>query len=221
MNDIQRISSPHRLIERLSGAGETAPAKLWVRGNSSLPSDPHSPRIAVVGSRTCSRYGENTAYAWAYKLALEGYVIVSGLARGIDGAAHKGALASGKQGSTIGVLGCGIDRIYPAAHGELAKRIIDQGGSIVSEYEAGIQPSPWRFPARNRIVAGLVDAVIVIEARVNSGSLITVDFALGMGVPVFAIPGDISSELSRGANDLIRTHKAELVTDPQQVIEQL
>jgi DNA processing protein len=128
-------------------------------------------------------------------------VVVSGLARGVDGEAHRGALMAG--GLTVAVLGCGIDRDYPRAHAELARRIV-QSGVVVSEYPPDVEPAPWRFPARNRIVAGLAKATIVIEARRRSGALITADFALELGREVFAVPGEITSSLSEGTNDLIR-----------------
>jgi DNA processing protein len=135
-------------------------------------------------------------------LAAAGLTVVSGLARGIDAEAHRGALAGG--GFTVAVLGCGIDRDYPAGHAELARRISDSGGLIVSEYEPGVEPAPWRFPARNRIIAGLALATVVVEARERSGALITADFALELGRDVFAVPGEITSALSRGTNDLLR-----------------
>jgi DNA processing protein len=135
------------------------------------------------------------------ELAAAGLVIVSGLARGIDGEAHRGALESG--GPTVGVLGCGIDRDYPAANAALSRRMED-GGLVVSEYEAGVEPAPWRFPARNRIIAGLCEAVVVVEARERSGALITADFALDEGREVFAVPGEITSALSVGSNALLR-----------------
>ena len=123
------------------------------------------------------------------------------MARGVDGEAHRGALEAG--GPTVAVLGCGIDRNYPAAHAELAARICESG-LIVSEYEPGVEPAPWRFPARNRIIAGLSLAVVVVEARERSGALITVDFALEQGRDVLAVPGEITSALSAGTNALLR-----------------
>jgi DNA processing protein len=128
-------------------------------------------------------------------------VVVSGLARGVDGEAHKGALETG--GRTVAVLGCGIDRDYPAVHAELARRI-GESGLVVSEYAPGVEPAPWRFPARNRIVAGLAAATVVVEARERSGALITADFALEEGREVFACPGEITSALSDGTNALLR-----------------
>jgi len=135
------------------------------------------------------------------ELAAAGVLVVSGLARGIDGEAHRGALAGG--GHTVAVLGCGIDRDYPAAHTNLA-RSIGERSLIVSEYEAGVEPAPWRFPARNRIIAGLCAATVVVEARERSGALITADFALEEGREVFAVPGEITSALSAGSNALLR-----------------
>jgi DNA processing protein len=123
------------------------------------------------------------------------------MARGIDGEAHRGALDGG--GSTVAVLGCGIDRDYPAAHVELARRIGERG-LVVSEYEPGVEPAPWRFPARNRIIAGICRATLVVEARERSGALITADFALEEGRDVLAVPGEITSSLSAGTNALIK-----------------
>ncbi len=123
------------------------------------------------------------------------------MARGIDGEAHRGALEAG--GITVAVLGCGIDRDYPAAHAELARRICERG-LVVSEYEPGVEPAPWRFPARNRIIAGLCKATVVVEARERSGALITADFALEEGRDVLAVPGEITSALSGGTNALLK-----------------
>jgi DNA processing protein len=123
------------------------------------------------------------------------------MARGIDGEAHRGALDG--SGATVAVLGCGIDRDYPAAHMELARRIGDSG-LVISEYEPGIEPAPWRFPARNRIIAGLCSATVVVEARERSGALITADFALEEGRDVLAVPGEITNALSAGTNALLR-----------------
>ena len=129
------------------------------------------------------------------ELAAAGLVVVSGLARGIDGEAHRGALEAG--GTTVAVLGCGIDRDYPASHAELARP--DRAtGLAVSEYAPGVEPAPWRFPARNRIIAGLCAATVVVEARERSGALITADLALEEGREVLAVPGEITSALSRG-----------------------
>ncbi len=143
------------------------------------------------------------------ELAATGLVVVSGLARGVDGEAHRGALEAG--GATVGVLGCGVDRDYPAAHRELAARI-RESGLVVAEYPPGVEPAPWRFPARNRIIAGLSGVTVVVEARERSGALITADLALEEGREVFAVPGEITSALSAGTNDLLRLGATPLTT---------
>jgi DNA processing protein len=143
-------------------------------------------------------------------------VVVSGMARGIDGEAHRGAL--GASGTTVAVLGCGVDRDYPAAHTQLARAIVEAGGLIVSEYEPGVEPAPWRFPARNRVIAGLARATVVVEARERSGALITADFALEDGREVLAVPGEITSTLSAGANALLR-QGATPATCPDDILE--
>jgi DNA processing protein len=171
--------------------------------------------VAVVGARSCSAYGRSVARSLGRELAAAGLVVVSGMARGIDGEAHRGALESG--GATIAVLGCGVDRDYPAAHAELARRICERA-LVVSEYEPGIEPAPWRFPARNRIIAGLCEATVVVEARERSGALITADFALEEGRDVLAVPGEITSALSAGTNALLRLG-ATPVTCPSDVLE--
>ena len=176
------------------------PAGLFARGeaDSTLL---RRPTVAVVGARSCSPYGAQVARTLGRELAGAGLVVVSGLARGVDGEAHRGALEAG--GTTLAVLGCGIDRDYPAAHRELAARI-RADGLTVSEYAPGVEPAPWRFPARNRIIAGLSAATVVVEARDRSGALITADLALEEGREVFAVPGEITSALSSGTNDLLK-----------------
>ena len=176
------------------------PERLYLRGaaNAELLV---RPAAAVVGARACSPYGAQVARLLGRELAAAGVVVVSGLARGVDGEAHRGALQT--DGHTVAVLGCGIDRNYPAAHARLAGEIAERS-LIVSEYEPGVEPAPWRFPARNRIIAGLCAATIVVEARERSGALITADFALDEGREVFAVPGEITSSLSAGANALLR-----------------
>lgn len=177
------------------------PPSLWLRGDTD-PEVLTRTAVAIVGARACSGYGRSVARMLAAGAAEAGAVVVSGLARGIDGEAHRGALATG--GLTVAVLGCGIDRDYPAAHSALARAIVDGGGILVSEYEPGVEPAPWRFPARNRIIAGLAGATVVVEARERSGALITADFALEDGREVLAVPGEITSTLSAGANALLR-----------------
>ena len=176
------------------------PAVLWLRGEAA-PELLERPSVAIVGARACSSYGRSVARTLGRELAAAGLVVVSGMARGIDSEAHRGALDAG--GVTVAVLGCGIDRDYPAAHRDLASRIV-QRGLIVSEYEAGVEPAPWRFPARNRIIAGLCTATVVVEARERSGALITADFALEDGREVMVVPGEITSSVSAGSNALLR-----------------
>ena len=190
------------------------PPKLWLRGEA--PSELLArPAVAIVGARACSSYGRSVARSLARELAAAGLVVVSGMARGIDGEAHRGALDV--DGITIAVLGCGIDRDYPAAHRDLAGRIVEKG-LIVSEYEPGIEPAPWRFPARNRIIAGLCMATVVVEARERSGALITADFALEDGREVMVVPGEITSAVSAGSNALLRLG-ATPVTGADDVLE--
>jgi DNA processing protein len=173
---------------------------LWLRGDA--PADLlQRPSVAVVGARACSSYGRSVARTLGRELAAAGLVVVSGLARGIDAEAHRGALDAA--GVTVAVLGCGIDRDYPAAHRDLAERIVERG-LIVSEYERGVEPAPWRFPARNRLIAGLCTATVVVEARERSGALITADFALEDGREVMVVPGEITSSVSAGTNALLR-----------------
>jgi DNA processing protein len=167
------------------------------------------PAVAVVGARACSGYGASVARSLGRELAAAGLVVVSGLARGVDAESHRGALDAG--GATVAVFGCGIDRDYPAAHAELARRIA-ASGLLVSEYAPGVEPAPWRFPARNRIVAGLCATTIVVEARERSGALITADFALDEGREVFAVPGEITSALSAGTNGLLKLGASPLTT---------
>jgi DNA processing protein len=175
------------------------PPGLFLRGtaDSSLLA---APSIAVVGARACSGYGSAVAFKLGRELAAAGAIVVSGLARGIDASAHRGALEAG---TTVAVVGCGIDRDYPRAHAPLAEAIA-QRGLVVSEYPPGVEPAPWRFPARNRIIAGLACATVVVEARERSGALITADLALDEGREVMAVPGEITSHLSTGTNALLR-----------------
>ena len=190
------------------------PVGLFVRGAADLAML-ERPAVALVGARSCSSYGAQVARMLGRELAAAGLVVVSGMARGIDGEAHRGALEAG--GATVAVLGCGVDRDYPASNAELARRIAGSG-LIVSEYAPGVEPAPWRFPARNRIVAGLSQAAVVVEARERSGALITADLALEEGREVFAVPGEITSSLSAGTNALLR-HGATAATCAADVLE--
>jgi DNA processing protein len=191
------------------------PVGLFVRGGGSLDVLA-GPSVAIVGARACSQYGTEVAVTLGRELARAGVLVISGLARGIDGAAHRGALGAGR---TAAVLGCGIDRDYPRAHASLAAEIAAEG-LILSEYPPGVEPAPWRFPARNRIVAGLADATVVVEARARSGALITADLALEEGREVLAVPGEITNHLSAGSNGLLRLG-ATPVTAASDVLEVL
>ncbi len=191
--------------------------QLYTRG-STVADALRAPTVAVVGARACSGYGAQVARTLAGELGAAGVTVISGMARGVDAEAHRGALDA--SGLTVAVLGCGIDRDYPAAHAELARRIAEQGG-VVSEYEPGVEPAPWRFPARNRIIAALADAVVIVEARNHSGALITVDLAMEIGRPIYAVPGEITSLLSEGTNDLIRHGYATALTSADQVLAAL
>lgn len=164
--------------------------------------DQAMPTVAIVGSRKPTRYGEEMAFRLASQLATAGVVVVSGLAVGIDGTAHKGALEA--SGRTVAVLGNGLPAIYPARHQGLARRIVEAGGAIISEYPSGMPALPHHFLERNRLVAGLSDAVLVIEAAERSGTLSTAAHALEQGRTVFALPGSVLSPLSAGCNNLIK-----------------
>jgi DNA processing protein len=190
------------------------PRALFLRGAGATDLLAH-PCVAIVGARACSPYGAQVARMLGRELAAAGVVVVSGLARGVDGEAHRGALEA--EGLTIAVLGCGIDRDYPAVHAELARRICERG-LVISEYDPGVEPAPWRFPARNRIIAGLAAATVIVEARERSGALITADFALEEGREVFAVPGEITGALAAGTNRLLR-HGAAPLTASDDVLE--
>ena len=174
------------------------PPTLYVRGDAPLEGER---MFAIVGSRRATRDGKRAAREFAATLAREGVCVVSGLARGVDTCAHEGALEGG--GATIAVLGSGADVIYPPENEELAARILDGGGAIVSEYPPGTRPSQGTFPARNRIISGLCGGVLMVEGSNTSGAMITVNFATEQGRDVFAVPGSIYSPLSAAPNRLI------------------
>lgn len=161
-----------------------------------------SSSIAIVGSRKASPYGLNAAETLAAELAAQGLTIVSGGARGIDTRAHRGALKG--KGRTVVVAANGLDRTYPRENKALFRQVVDSGGAVISEYAFGVEPLSRNFPARNRIIAGMAAATIVVEAALRSGSLITADLALDEGRDVFAMPGSVFSETSRGTNHLLR-----------------
>ena len=193
------------------------PVLLYVKGEPALLS---RPGIALVGARSATAAGEANAEAFARTLAQQGLVVVSGLALGIDAAAHRGALAAGSTGAgTVAVIGTGIDRIYPARNAALAREIA-AAGAVVSEFPLGTPPLQHNFPRRNRLIAGLAEGVLVVEAALGSGSLITARLATETGREVFAIPGSIHSPLSRGCHRLIRDG-AKLVETAEDVVEEL
>jgi DNA processing protein len=177
------------------------------------------PCVAIVGSRRCSTYGQNAAGMLARDLAGRGVTIVSGLARGIDAAAHRGALEAG--GRTVGVMGTGIDQIYPRDHRKLAAEILENGGALISEFPLATPPAPQNFPYRNRVISGLSLGVIIVEAAENSGSLITARMAMEQNREVFAVPGNITSRNSFGTNYLIKGAGAKLVQAWQDVAAEL
>jgi DNA processing protein len=190
------------------------PPVLWTRGRAAALS---GPAVAIVGSRAASPYGLAVAEQLAGDLAASGLVIVSGLARGVDSAAHRGALAAG--GVTVAVLGSGVDVIYPPEHAALG-RAIDERGAVISELVPGTSPQQWFFPLRNRIISGLSRAVVVIEAGEKSGSLITARCALEQGRDVLAVPGNVLSGRNRGAHGLLRDG-AKIVESADDILEEL
>src|SRR6185436_5963950 len=177
------------------------------------------PCIGVVGSRRCSTYGQNAAIMLARDLAQHGVTVISGFARGIDAAAHRGALDTG--GRTVAVLGTGIDEVYPRDHKKLAAEILDRGGALVSQFPLGTPPVSENFPYRNRIISGLSLGVVVVEAAENSGSLITARLAMEQNREVFAVPGNITSRNSFGTNYLIKGAGAKLVQQWQDIASEL
>lgn len=190
------------------------PCLLYVKGDPGLL---NRPALALVGSRNATAQGNANAEAFARALSEAGLTIVSGLALGIDAAAHRGALSGA--GSTVAVIGTGADRIYPASNAELARQIAARG-SVISEFGLGTPAAAYNFPRRNRIISGLARGVLVVEAALGSGSLITARMALEQGREVFAIPGSIHSPLSKGCHQLIK-QGAKLVESAQDVLEEL
>jgi len=174
------------------------PPTLYMRGNCPLDGDRN---LAVVGSRQCTRDGQRAAREFAKGLAENGVTVVSGMARGIDSCAHRGALDG--HGPTIAVLGCGVDVVYPQENDRLMAEILDGGGAVVSEFVPGTPPTPGNFPARNRIISGLSEGTLIVEGAKASGAMITVNLALEQGRDVFAVPGSIYSPLSAAPNQMI------------------
>lgn len=192
-----------------------APLALWVRGPGRL--DELTERaVAVVGARAATAYGEHVASELGYGLAGRSQTVVSGAAYGIDAAAHRGALAA--YGDTVAVLGCGVDVPYPSGHGELLRRIAEYG-AVVSEYPPGTPPAKHRFLIRNRLIAGLSQGTVIVEAGVRSGARNTASTTAVLGRVVMAVPGPVTSAASVGCHNLLRSHHAVVVTNVEEVIE--
>lgn len=192
------------------------PAVIHLRGTDDVLD---GPSVAMVGTRRATGYGISAAIDIADELARAGVTVVSGMALGIDGAAHRAAVAAG--GRSIGVLPSPIDRIYPPRHAELARTMVDCGGALVSEIAPGQPIGRPDFARRNRLIAGLVDAVVVVEAPDRSGALLTAAAAIAMGRALYAVPGQIDAHASRGCNRLIADHQADLVTSAPALLQQL
>lgn len=190
------------------------PFGIFVKGK--LP-DIRQRSLAIVGARDCSEYGQYVARHFAEKMAQNGVAVISGLARGIDGIAQRAAMEAG--GESFGVLGCGADICYPKSNEKLYRMCMERGG-ILSTYLPGTPPTPNLFPPRNRIISGLSDGILIIEAREKSGTIITADLALEQGKDVFVIPGRVTDRLSDGCNSLIR-QGASLIQSPEQLLEEL
>lgn len=173
------------------------PPRLWLRGTLG-----EAPGIAVVGTRRCTRYGVDLAESFGAVIARAGWSTVSGLARGIDTAAHRGCLRV--SGHAVAVLGSGIDVCYPKENKPIYDEIVESDGAIISEYAPGTPPDRWRFPARNRIIAAISAAIVVVEAAATGGALITARLGAEIGRPVFVVPGDVDRVMSEGCNRLIR-----------------
>lgn len=210
---INRISPDKHPYLQIIGNIAKAPEKLHFIGK--IPPT-RVPSVAIVGTRKPTRYGTEVTHDLAYELARRGVVIISGLALGVDGIAHRAALEA--DGITLAILGNGLPDIYPATHRSLADDIITHGGGIISEYEPGQSPRQYTFLARNRIVSGLADAIIITEASKRSGTLSTAARALEQGKEVFVVPGNITSPMSAGCNELLK-QGATPITSSEDVLE--
>ncbi|MDQ7804312.1 DNA-processing protein DprA [Amycolatopsis sp. A133] len=204
------------LAARRGVAEAVPPLALWVAGDVGLGSAADR-AVAVVGARAASAYGEHHAAEFAYGLAGRRVPVFSGAAYGIDGAAHRGALAA--EGVTVAVLGCAVDGGYPAGHVGLLKRIVGSGGAVVSEYPPGTPPARHRFLVRNRLIAALTEGTLVVEAGLRSGARNTASTAGALGKVVMALPGPVSSGMSAGCHELIRDARATLVSTVDEVLE--
>lgn len=190
------------------------PIVIYIKGNDNILNEFG---IGIIGSRMCTKYGEIVSKKIARELQKYNISIISGLAKGIDSYAHIGSLEG--EGKTIAVVGTGLDIIYPKENKDLQNKIIENNGVIISEYIVGTKPEKENFPRRNRIISGLSDGILVVEAKEKSGTFITVDFALEQGKNVFAVPGNILSNTSKGTNELIK-QGAKMVTKVEDIIEE-
>jgi DNA processing protein len=208
------VPTDHEWPTQLDDLGDARPVGLWVRGRANLRLWALR-SVAVVGARACTEYGAHMASTLGAGLAERGWVVVSGAAHGVDGAAHRGALAAG--GATVAVLACGVDVPYPRGHAQLIGRIAEQG-LIVGELPPGGHPTPSRFILRNRVIAALTRGTVVVEAEYRSGSLVTARRAQKLGRHTMGVPGPVTSGLSAGVHELLRGEGV-LVTDASEVVE--
>ena len=190
------------------------PEKLYVMGDEKILNEFS---IGIVGARKCTKYGENIAKSLAYNLSKYGVNVISGMARGIDTAAHIGAIMG--KGKTVAVLGSGFKHIYPEENKQLLEEIVKNGGAVITEYEEDMLPLAENYPKRNRIISSLSQGIVVVEAESRSGSLITAELALEEGKDVFAVPGNVNSQTSKGTNNLIK-EGAKLVNNVKDIVEE-
>ena len=211
-NNIDIISIEDKQYPNILKEIYDPPICLYIRGNKEIL---NNKSISIVGCRKATDYGRKVARDFAYNISKQDINIISGLAIGIDSEAHLGAVEANKK--TVAILGNGLDTVYPKENIILSQKILDSGGTIISECPLGTKPKKENFPARNRIISGMSNGLLVVEAKEKSGTLITVDFALEQGRDVFVVPGNIVSENSVGTNDLIK-QGAKLVTDWRECI---
>lgn len=213
MNKINEFSPQDEIFTQIITSLVDSPERLYYKGT--LPTT-RRPTVAIVGTRKPTAYGKEVTHRLAYDLAKKGVVIVSGMALGVDGLAHRAALEAG--GTTIAILGNGLNEFYPSSHRQLGEDIIKSGGAIISEYEPDTPAYPANFLQRNRLVSGLSDAIIITEAAARSGTLNTAGHALEQGKDIFVVPGNITSPLSSGCNALLK-QGASAVTRAEDVLE--
>src|SRR6187401_686398 len=191
-----------------------SPTLLFYKGDADLNA---SKVVAIIGTRSHTEYGKQQTEKLVKELSSQNILVISGMAFGIDGIAHKAAYKNNL--ATVGVLGHGLDQIYPPDHSNLAKELLKHGGGLLTEFRSKTKPDKHNFPTRNRIVAGMCDAIIIIETGIKGGSMITAELANGYNKDVFAYPGKVTDNKSAGCNYLIKTNKAMLLTDAQELIE--